>query len=85
MTVGNANSLDFGVRVSGLITKGPKTKELERLIAEKSGTDRAVCLNSNTACAEMTLRILGIGQGDEVIVPAYTYTASASVVNHVGA
>lgn len=70
---------------SGWITTGPKTKELERLIAEKSGTDRAVCLNSNTACAEMTLRILGIGPGDEVIVPAYTYTASASVVNHVGA
>ena len=70
---------------SGWITTGPKTKELERLIAEKCGVSKAVCLNSNTACAEMTLRILGIGPGDEVIVPAYTYTASASVVNHVGA
>ncbi len=70
---------------SGWITTGPKTKELERLVAERCGVSKAVCLNSNTACAEMTLRILGIGPGDEVIVPAYTYTASASVVSHVGA
>lgn len=70
---------------SGWITTGPKTKELERLVAERCGTDKAVCLGSNTACAEMTLRILGIGPGDEVIVPAYTYTATASVVAHVGA
>ncbi len=70
---------------SGWITTGPKTKELERLVAQRCGTNRAVCLNSNTACAEMTLRILGIGPGDEVIVPAYTYTASASVASHVGA
>ncbi len=70
---------------SGWITTGPKTKEFERLIAERSGTSRAVCLNSNTACAEMTLRLLGIGDGDEVIVPAYTYTATASIVSHVGA
>lgn len=70
---------------SGWITTGPKTKELERLVAKWSGTSKAVCLNSNTACAEMTLRILGIGAGDEVIVPAYTYTATASVVGHVGA
>ena len=70
---------------SGWITTGPKTKELERLVAQRSGTSKAACLNSNTACAEMTLRILGIGPGDEVIVPAYTYTASASVVEHVGA
>lgn len=70
---------------SGWITTGPKTKELERLVAEWSGTSKAVCLNSNTACAEMTLRVLGVGHGDEVIVPAYTYTASASVVEHVGA
>lgn len=69
---------------SGWITTGPKTKELERLIAIRSDTSKAVCLNSNTACAEMTLRLLGIGAGDEVIVPAYTYTASASVVAHVG-
>ena len=70
---------------SGWITTGPKTKELERLVAERCGVSKAVCLNSNTACAEMTLRIMGVGPGDEVIVPAYTYTASASVVEHVGA
>lgn len=70
---------------SGWITTGPKTKKLERLVAEWSGTSKAVCLNSNTACAEMTLRILGIGPGDEVIVPAYTYTATAAVADHVGA
>lgn len=70
---------------SGWITTGPKTKELERMTAERCHTSKAVCLNSNTACAEITLRILGIGPGDEVIVPAYTYTASASIINHVGA
>ena len=70
---------------SGWITTGPKTKELERMVAECCHTSKAVCLNSNTACAEMTLRILGVGAGDEVIVPAYTYTASASVIEHVGA
>ena len=70
---------------SGWITTGPKTKEFERRIAEYCGTDYAVCLNSQTACAEMALRMLGIGEGDEVIVPAYTYTASASVVCHTGA
>lgn len=70
---------------SGWITTGPKTKEFERQIAEFCGVNKAVCLNSQTACAEMALRLLGIGPGDEVIVPAYTYTASASVVCHVGA
>ena len=70
---------------SGWITTGPKTKELEREVAELCGTHRAVCLNSQTACAEMTLRLLGISEGDEVITSAYTYTASASVVCHVGA
>lgn len=70
---------------SGWITTGPKTKEFERQIAGYCHVNRAVCLNSQTACAEMALRILGIGAGDEVIVPAYTYTASASVVCHVGA
>ena len=70
---------------SGWITTGPKTKEFERQIAEFCHVERAVCLNSQTACAEMALRLLGIGHGDEVIVPAYTYTASASVVCHVGA
>lgn len=70
---------------SGWITTGPRTKELERQVAQRCGTDRAVCLNSQTACAEMALRVLGIGPGDEVITSAYTYTASASVVCHVGA
>ena len=70
---------------SGWITTGPRTKELERQVAAFCGTNRAVCLNSQTACAEMALRLLGVGPGDEVIVPAYTYTASASVVCHVGA
>ena len=76
---------------SGWITTGPKTKELERRVAEYCQVNRAVCLNSQTACAEMALRLLGIGAEnggsaeDEVIVPAYTYTASASVVCHVGA
>ena len=71
--------------LSGWITTGPRTKELEKQIAAYVGTERAVCLNSQTACAEMALRLLGIGEGDEVIVPAYTYTASASIVYHVGA
>ena len=71
--------------LSGWITTGPRTKELERQIAAYIGTNKAVCLNSQTACAEMALRLLGIGTGDEVIVPAYTYTASASIVCHVGA
>lgn len=70
---------------SGWITTGPKTKELEKKVAEFCGVNRAVCLGSQTACAEMALRVLGIGAGDEVIVPIYTYTATASVVCHVGA
>ena len=70
---------------SGWITTGPRTKELERRVAEYCHTARAVCLNSQTACAEMALLVLGVGPGDEVIVPAYTYTASASIVCHVGA
>ena len=71
--------------LSGWITTGPRTKQLEREIAAFCETDRAVCLNSATACLESVLRILGIGEGDEVITSAYTYTASASVVCHVGA
>lgn len=71
--------------LSGWITTGPKTKELERRVAALCGTNYAVCLNSQTACAEMALRLLGVGPGDEVITTAYTYTASASVVCHVGA
>lgn len=70
---------------SGWITTGPKTKALEKEIAQFCHTSKAVCMNSATACMEMILRIFGIGLGDEVIVPAYTYTASASVVCHVGA
>ena len=70
---------------SGWITTGPKTKELEREVAEFCGTEKAVCLNSATACMELALRLFGVGPGDEVIVPAYTYTATASVVCHVGA
>ena len=71
--------------LSGWITTGPRTKQLEREIAEYVDAPRAVCLNSATACLEMALRLLGIGPGNEVIVPAYTYTASASVIAHVGA
>lgn len=70
---------------SGWITTGPKTKELEKKIAEYIGVNKAVCLNSATAAMELTLRILGVGPGDEVITSAYTYTASASVIYHVGA
>ena len=70
---------------SGWITTGPRVKKLEKLIADYVGTPKCVCLNSQTACAEMALRILGVGEGDEVITSAYTYTASASVVCHVGA
>ena len=70
---------------SGWITTGPRTKELEKEIAAYIGTEKCVCLNSQTACAEMALRILGVKPGDEVITSAYTYTASASVIEHVGA
>lgn len=70
---------------SGWITTGPKTKLFEKKIAEYTHASRAVCLNSATAALEMTLRLLGIGKGDEVITSAYTYTASASVIEHVGA
>lgn len=69
---------------SGWITTGPKTKEFERQIAAYCHTEKAVCLNSATACMEMALRLIGVDAGDEVIVPAYTYTATASVTQHVG-
>ena len=92
MTECEANEVRDAI-LSGWITTGPRTKKLEKLIAEYVGvnsstdvqTPNCVCLNSQTACAEMALRLLGIGAGDEVIVPAYTYTASASIVDHVGA
>jgi len=70
---------------SGWITTGPRTKDFERRIAEYTGTNKAVCLNSATAAMELALRILGVGPGDEVITSAYTYTASASIIDHVGA
>lgn len=70
---------------SGWITTGTKTLEFEKKLADYIGTDRVVCCSSCTIGMEMILRVLGIGPGDEVIVPAYTYTASASVINHVGA
>ena len=71
--------------LSGWITTGPRTKKLEQEISEFVHTDKTVCLNSATAAMEMVLHLLGVGPGDEVIVPAYTYTATASVVQHVGA
>ena len=70
---------------SGWITTGPKTKQFEKEIASFCHTNKAVCLNSATACLEGVLRLLGVGAGDEVITTAYTYTASASIVCHVGA
>ena len=70
---------------SGWITTGPKTKEFERQITEYCGSEKTVCLSAATTAMEMTLRVLGIGKGDEVIVPSYTYTASCSVICHVGA
>ena len=70
---------------SGWSTTGPETKLFEKKIAQMCHVNRAVCLSSQTSCAELTLRILGIGPGDEVIVPAYTYTATASIICHVGA
>ena len=70
---------------SGWITTGPRTKEFEKRIAEYVGVNKAACLNSATAAMELTLRILGIGPGDEVITSAYTYTASASIIDHIGA
>ena len=71
--------------LSGWITTGPRTKKLEQQISEFVHTNKTVCLNSATAAMEMVLHLLGVGPGDEVIVPAYTYTATASVVAHVGA
>lgn len=84
MTEAEANEVRDAI-LSGWITTGPRTKKLEKEVASFVGVEKAVCLNSQTACAETALRLLGIGEGDEVIVPAYSYTASASVVAHVGA
>jgi dTDP-4-amino-4,6-dideoxygalactose transaminase len=84
MTEQEANEVREAI-LSGWITTGPRTKELERQISGYVGTEKTVCLNSATAAMEMVLHLLGVGPGDEVIVPAYTYTATASVVQHVGA
>lgn len=84
MTEAEAKEVQEAI-LSGWITTGPRTKKLERIISEYVHTEKTVCLNSATAAMEMALHLLGIGPGDEVIVPAYTYTASASVVSHVGA
>ncbi len=84
MTEAEANEVRDAI-LSGWITTGPRTKKLEKIISEYVNTDRTVCLNSATAAMEMVLHVLGVGPGDEVIMPAYTYTASASVVAHIGA
>lgn len=84
MTEAEANEVREAI-LSGWITTGPRTKKLEKIISDYVGTDKTVCLNSATAAMEIALRLLGIGNGDEVIVPAYTYTATASVTQHVGA
>lgn len=84
MTEAEANEVHDAI-MSGWITTGPRTKKLEKNISEYVGTEKTVCLNSATAAMEMVLHVLGVGPGDEVIMPAYTYTASASVVDHVGA
>ena len=84
MTEAEANEVRDAI-LGGWITTGPRTKKLERIISEYVHTEKTVCLNSATAAMEMVLHVLGIGPGDEVIMPAYTYTASASVVAHVGA
>ena len=84
MTEEEANEVRNTI-LSGWITTGPRTKKLEKLVAAYCHTEKSVCLNSATAAMKMVLHILGVGEGDEVIVPAYTYTASASVVKQVGA
>ena len=84
MSEAEANEVRDAI-LSGWITTGPRTKTLEKTISEYVGTEKTVCLNSATAAMEMVLHLLGVGPGDEVIVPAYTYTATASVVRHVGA
>lgn len=84
MTEEETNEVSNAI-LSGWITTGPRTKEFEKKISTFVNVDKTVCLNSQTACGEMILRLLGIGEGDEVILPAYTYSASASVVCHLGA
>lgn len=84
ITIAEANEVREAL-LSGWITTGPRTKELEREISVYCHTEKTVCLNSATACLESALRLLGVGPGDEVITTAYTYTATASVICHVGA
>lgn len=84
MTAAETNEVRDAI-LSGWITTGPRTKKLEKIISRYVHTEKTVCLNSATAAMEMVLRVLGVGPGDEVIIPAYTYTASASVVVHTGA
>ena len=84
MTEAEANEVRDAI-LSGCIPTGPRTEKLEELVSAYVHTEKSVCLNSATAAMEMVLHILGVGEGDEIIVPAYTYTASASVVRHVGA
>ncbi len=84
MTEAEVNEVRDAI-LSGWITTGPRTKKLEQIISEYVHTEKTVCLNSATAAMEMVLHVLGVGPGDEVIMPAYTYTASASVVQHMGA
>ena len=84
MTEAEANEVRDAI-LSGWITTGPRTKKLENTISEYIHTEKTVCLNSATAAMEMALRILGVGPGDQVIVPAYTYTATASAAVHCGA
>lgn len=83
MSEAEANEVRDAI-LSGWITTGPRTKKLEKRIAEYVEVEKTVCLNSATAAMEMVLHLLEVGPGDEVIVPAYTYTATASVVVHVG-
>ena len=84
MTEAEANEVKNAI-LSGWITTGPRTKKLENTISDYIGTEKTVCLNSATAAMEIALHLLGIGKDDEIIVPAYTYTASASVTQHIGA
>lgn len=84
MTIEEAKAASEAI-LSGWITTGLRTKKLERVIADYCEVPNCVCLNSQTACSELALRLLGVGPGDEVIVPAYTYTASCSVICHIGA
>ena len=83
MTEAEANEVRSAI-LSGWITTGPRTKEFEKEIAEYCNTNKAVALNSATAAMELALWLIGLKPDDEVIVPAYTYTASASVTQHIG-